>query len=58
MKLDVTLVHMSCIRRMSETPQCNGKMYWLFVRIQESLFQLESWFSIIISLSFHSYESN
>jgi hypothetical protein len=57
MKMDITRVHMSSIRRMSETRQCNGAMYQLFVRIQERLFQLEVWFSITVSLRFYSCES-
>ena len=57
MKLDITRVHMPCIRRKSDTRHCNGTMYQLFVRVQERLLQLESWLSIIISMSFYSYES-
>jgi len=57
MKLDITRVNMSCIRRMSGIRKCNGAMHQLFVRIQGIMFHLESRFSIIVSLSFYSYES-
>jgi hypothetical protein len=57
MELDIKRVHTSCIHRMSEKTQCNGTIYQLFVGIQERPFQLESWFSMIMSLSFCSYKN-